>query len=725
MSKRHILYSIVLGGAIFGACKATKNASMPNPFPPITVQYPMNRQDASIKDDYHGTTVADPYRWLEDDNSEETKAWVKAQNDVTFGYLNQIPFRKDMEARLTKIYNYERFGAPSKEGNLYYFFRNDGLQNQAVLYSQASLDGEAKIVLDPNTLSKDGTVALGNTSYNKEGSLLGYTVSEAGSDWNTARVRDLKTGKDLSDEVRWIKFSGLSWYKNGFFYSRYPEPKAGDALKGKSLNHRFYYHAIGTPQSQDELIYSDDKNPNYNMYGGVTEDEAILVLSISESTSGNKLYARDQRTGKKEFTKLVDHFDNDWDVVDHDKDWLLVLTTKDAPNKKLIAIPTKPAINPNPSSWITLVPETKDVLQSAQVIGGKLILQYLHNAYSQVKIYSLDGKLERELELPTIGTVSGISGKKDARQAFYSFTSFTYPATVFELDVQTGSSKIFKAPKVDFDPSAYETKQIWYTSKDGVKVPMFVTHKKGLKLNGKNPTLLYGYGGFNISLTPSFSVARLMVLENNGVYAVPNLRGGGEFGEEWHKAGTKERKQNVFNDFIAAAETLIQQGYTSKEYLAIHGGSNGGLLVGACMTQRPDLFRVAFPAVGVLDMLRYHQFTIGRAWAIDYGLSEDPEGFKYLYKYSPLHNVRKTVYPYTMVMTADHDDRVVPAHSFKFAATLQEHHQGKNPVIIRVETSAGHGAGKPTKKLIAEAADMYSFMFHSMGIKPAALNTQP
>ncbi len=683
---------------------------------------PVTRKDSSVIDDYHGTKVADPYRWLEDDNSDETKAWVKAQNKVTFDYLDKIPFRKALHDRLEKIWNYEKYGAPFKEGGKYYFYKNDGLQNQSVLYGQDNLNSPPSVILDPNTLSKEGTVALGSIHFNKAGDKMAYQIAKAGSDWQTVFIKDLskgtpteKSGETLKEEIHWVKFSGVQWLGDGFYYSRYPEPKSGDALKGALLNHKIYFHKIGTPQSDDELVMEDPKNPKRNMGAGVTEDERFLFISQSEGTSGEMLMIKDLMNPSKGFVTIADNFKNDWNVIDNDGDWVLIQTNYKAPRGQVIAINLT---TPDEKDWKTLIPEDKrNVLQGAGIVGGKLLTSWLHNAASKIKFYDTKGAFLNELALPSIGTVGGFSGKRDDNQAFYSFSSFTRPNTVYELDIATMTSKIFKAPKVDFKSDDYETKQVWYASKDGTKIPMFVTHKKGVKMNGKNPTLLYAYGGFNISQLPQFSIARAALLEKGGIYAVANIRGGGEFGEDWHKAGTKERKQNVFDDFIAAAEFLIAEKYTSKDFLAIQGGSNGGLLVGACMAQRPDLFKVCFPAVGVMDMLRYHKFTIGRAWSVDYGLSEDKDGFEYLYKYSPLHNLKKTAYPATLVTTADHDDRVVPAHSFKFAATLQENHQGAKPALIRIETAAGHGAGTPTSKQIEQAADILAFMFYNMGIK--------
>ena len=687
---------------------------MTNPHQP-----PITRKDPSVIDDYFGTKVADPYRWLEDDNSDETKAWVKAQNAVTFGYLESIPYKKQIKNRLEKIWNYEKYGSPFKEGGKYYFYKNDGLQNQAVLYVQDNLEAPPSVVLDPNTLSKEGTVALGAVSFNKNGDKLAYQLAKAGSDWQTIHIKDLKSGQTLPEVIDWVKFSGIQWLGDGFYYSRYPEPKKGDELKGQLLNHKVYYHKIGTNQAQDELIYEEKNNPKRNIYSTVTDDERFLSVNISEGTSGNMLLIKDTKNPNAGFVKIADNFEKDWQVVDNEGDWLYIKTNYKAPKNRIIAINTS---MPEEQNWKEIIPEdNNDVLQGAAILGGMLETVWLHNAASKVKFYDLNGKFLNELQLPGIGTTGGVTGKKDEKQGFYSFSSYSRPASIYSLDLTTMKSTLFKAPKVDFNSDNYETKQIWYTSKDGTKVPMFITHKKGVKLNGKNPTLLYGYGGFNISQQPQFSISRAMLLEMGGIYAVANIRGGGEFGEKWHKSGTKEHKQNVFDDFIAAAEYLIKEKYTSSDFLAIQGGSNGGLLVGACMTQRPELFKVAFPAVGVLDMLRYHRFTIGRAWSVDYGLSEKEDEFKYLYAYSPLHNVKKAKYPATMITTGDHDDRVVPAHSFKFAAELQENHIGATPALIRIETSAGHGAGKPTSKQIDESADILSFMFYNMGIKKLTL----
>ena len=677
--------------------------------------YPSTRKDPSVSDDYHGTKVADPYRWLEDDNAAETKEWVKKQNEVTFGYLEKIPFREAVKSKLTTLWNYEKFGSPFKEGNKYYFYRNSGLQNQSVLYVQDALNATPSVFLDPNDLSKEGTVALGALSFNKAGNLAAYQLAKAGSDWQTIYVKDAVSGKTLDDKVEWVKFSGISWAGDGFFYSRYPEPKKGDELKGASEFQSVYFHKVGTSQSEDKLIYEDKNNAKRGFGAGVTDDERFLQVAPWEGTSGNMLIVKDLKNNGN-FITIVDNFKNDWNVIDNDGDWLLVQTNYKAPNSRVIAInPTMP----EEANWKEIIPESKtDVLQGCSILGGKLAVNYLHDVSSVIKFHDLSGKFLNELKLPGIGIVGGLSGKKSENEAFYSFSSFIRPTTIYKLDVATLQSTIFKEPKIAFDPNQYETQQLWYTSKDGTKVPMFVTMKKGTKLNGKNPTLLYGYGGFNISTTPQFSVSRAALLDMGGIYVVANIRGGGEFGEAWHKAGIKQHKQNVFDDFIAAAEFLIKKKYTSKDFLAIQGGSNGGLLVGACMTQRPDLFRVALPAVGVLDMLRYDKFTIGRAWGTDYGLSENAEDFSYLYKYSPLHNIKKGVkYPATMVTTGDHDDRVFPAHSFKYAATLQATNASDRPILIRIETKAGHGAGKPTAKVIEEQADVYGFLVKELGMK--------
>ncbi len=673
----------------------------------VEIEYPEVYRDTAVIDDYHGTAITDPYRWLEDDNSDETKAWVTAQNEVTHEFLSEIPFRDKVRDRLEQLWNYEKCSSPFKEAGEYYYFKNDGLQNQSVLYKLVE-GTEDELIIDPNQFSDDGTSSLAGLEFSKDGKYLAYFISEGGSDWRTAKVLDLSTMELLDDELRWIKFSGISWAGNGFYYSRYPVSNEGDELSGLNEYHSLYYHEIGTSQDLDELIYKNDDHPNRNVYGGTTEDESFLVISESESTSGNSVKVKDLRSNGP-IVSIFDGFDADYNMVDNNVSELYFLTNADAPKKKLIAI------NVSVKSDIKeIIPESEDVLQTLSIVGNRIFTEYIHNASSQVKVFDLSGQYISDLELPGIGNIGGITGKKSDTEAFFSFSSYTIPTSIYSLNTEALSYELFKAPALEFDFDDYATEQLWFESYDGARVPMFVTHKKGLKKDGSNPTMLYGYGGFDISLLPGFSVMMLPILENGGIYAVVNLRGGGEFGKEWHKAGTKERKQNVFDDFQSAAEYLIDQGYTSSEKLAIRGGSNGGLLVGACMTQRPDLFAVAFPAVGVLDMLRYHQFTIGWAWADDYGRSDNPEDFEYLIKYSPLHNVKNVAYPATMVTTADHDDRVVPAHSFKFASELQHMHTGDNPMLIRVETSAGHGAGKPTSKILDEYADLLSFMYYNM-----------
>jgi prolyl oligopeptidase len=705
--KNIIIFSLLILFMI--SCKDSADPKMQ--FENIPVTYTESRMDSSVVEDYHGTEIADPFRWLEDDNSEETVDWVKRQNAVTFDYLDKIPFREELKTRLEEIWDYEKYSSPFKEGDKYYYFKNDGLQNQSVLYVTNDIKEDGEVFLDPNTFSDDGTVALSGLAFNKDGSYLAYMVSEGGSDWNTAYVMNTETGELMDDKLEWIKFSGLSWSKDGFFYSRYPAPDGGDELSAKNEFHQLFYHKIGTDQSKDRKVYEDLDNPQRNVYATATEDEKYLLITMVESTSGNEMAFIDLTQSAWKPVKVKEGFDSDLSFIDNNGDKLLFQTNIDAPKNKIIAIDAK---NPKQDNWEEIVPESEDALRGVSIMGGKMWVNYIHNASSLIKVYDLDGKYISDLELPGIGTVGGVSGKKKDDTGFFTFTSFTVPSTIYALNADDMSYEIFRQPNVDFKSEDFETKQVWYTSKDGTKVPMFLTMKKGLKQDGSNPTLLYGYGGFDIPVLPGFSLTRLPLLENGGIYVVANIRGGGEFGKEWHKAGTLERKQNVFDDFIAAAEHLIAEKYTSSDKLAIEGGSNGGLLVGACMTQRPDLFAVAYPRVGVLDMLRYHEFTIGWAWASDYGRSDDPEAFKYLIEYSPLHNVDEAAYPATMVMTADHDDRVVPAHSFKFAAELQRKHNGDNPVLIRIETSAGHGAGKPTSKQIEEAADALAFMFYNM-----------
>ena len=681
--------------------------------PSFSGAYPETRT-VDQTDQFFGTSVPDPYRWLEDDRSEETKDWVRRQNEVTGSYLDQIPFRDALRKRLTELWNYEKFSAPFKEGEYTYFFRNDGLQNQSVLYRQKG-KGAPEVFLDPNKFSKDGTTALSGIEFSPDGSLCAYQISEGGSDWRKVIVLDTRTKQQIGDTLVDVKFSGLSWQGNeGFYYSSYDKPAEGSVLSGKTQLHKLYFHKLGTPQGADQLVFGGEETPRRYVGGGVTEDQKYLIITAANATYGNELYIRDLTVKDAPIRPIVTGFENEHDVVYAENGKLYILTNTGAPNRKLVVAD---AANPAPSGWKTLIPETKFPL-SVSACGGKLFAQYLKDAVSQVFQYSLDGKQERAIALPGLGTAGGFGGKREEKELYYSFTSYVYPPTIFRYNIATGKSELYKQAKVKFDPAQYESRQVFYTSADGTRVPMILTYKKGMKQNGKNPVMLYGYGGFGISLTPSFSVSNLVFMENGGIYAVANLRGGGEYGDEWHNAGTKMQKQNVFDDFIAAAEYLIKEQYTSKEYLAISGGSNGGLLVGACMTQRPDLFRVCFPAVGVLDMLRYHRFTAGAGWAYDYGTADDsPEMFAYLYKYSPVHNTRKnTCYPATMVMTADHDDRVVPAHSFKFAAALQAAQGCGNPVLIRVETKAGHGAGKPTSMVIDEHVDKWAFLLWNMGL---------
>ncbi len=681
---------------------------------PVTVKYPETKKQ-DVTDDYHGTTIADPYRWLEDDKSEETAEWVAAQNKVTFEYLNQIPFREDVKNRLTKIWDYPKYSVTFKKGERYFYYFNTGMQNQSVLYVQETLEDEGRVLLDPNLLSEDGTVSLASMGISNDGKYLAYGISRGGSDWNEIYVMEIESGTKLDDHLMWIKFSGISWQGDGFYYSRYDEP-TGSELSGKNEFHKVFYHKIGTSQADDQLVFENKNFPLRNYYASVTDDERFLIIYESESTSGNSMYVKDFNKPNASFEAIVEDFENDYSVVDDHNGKLLVTTNLDAPKYRLVEIDPN---NKDKANWKTILPEQEEVLDGVTLVGGKIVARYMKDAYSQAFIYDMEGNKTGDLNLPGIGTMAGFNGLKDDNIAFYGYTSFTYPTTIYKFDIEKNESTVFRAPEIDFDPSAYETKQEFYKSKDGTMIPMFIVHKKGLRMDGTNPTLLYGYGGFNVSLTPGFSPTRLILLEQGGVFAMPNLRGGGEYGKEWHEAGTKEQKQNVFDDFIAAAEFLIENNYTSSERIAIQGGSNGGLLVGAVMTQRPDLIKVAFPAVGVLDMLRYHLFTIGWAWATDYGKSDVAEEFGYLIKYSPLHTLKfGACYPATLITTADHDDRVVPAHSFKFAAALQEHQGCNNPTLIRIETKAGHGAGKPTSKIIEEYADIYSFMFFNMKFNP-------
>ena len=666
-------------------------------------------------DTYFGVEVPDPYRWLEDDMSEETGEWVSRQNEVTQSYLQEIPFREKIKDRLEKLYNYERVYAPTQHGDYEYYFRNDGLQNQNVLYRRDA-DGQDEVFLDPNTFSEDGTISLATTSFTKDGSLLGFLISIGGSDWRKAVIMNTETMEVVEDTLQNIKFSGLRWKGNeGFYYSSYDKPEEGSELSAKTQFHKLYYHALGTNQEEDQLVFGGEEDPYRYIFGYLTEDERFLVANAAQSTSGNVLFVKDLESNG-DFIEIDGDMETDEFVLHNRGSKLFLQTNLNAPNQRIVKVDFDA---PAQSGWEDVIPETENVL-TANTAGGYIFASYLKDAKTEVVQFDLNGKKVRDVVLPSIGTARGFGGEMDDKSLYYSFTSFTYPSSIYRYDISSGVSDLYTQPEVDFDPEAYETKQVFYESKDGTKVPMFIVHKKGLELDGSNPTYLYAYGGFNISLRPSFSTARVHWLENGGIYAQPNLRGGGEYGEAWHKAGTKMQKQNVFDDFIAAAEWLIANDYTSSDKLAIAGGSNGGLLVGATMTQRPDLAKVAFPAVGVMDMLRYHKFTAGAGWASDYGTAEDSkEMFEYLKGYSPVHNLSPgTSYPATMVTTADHDDRVVPAHSFKFAATLQESHQGANPVLIRIETDAGHGAGTPISKRLEQLADIYSFAWYNMGVVP-------
>jgi prolyl oligopeptidase len=670
-------------------------------------QYPEVKKD-SVVDNYFGTEVADPYRWLENDTSAETAAWVEAQNKVTFDYLAQIPYREQLKDRLTELWNYEKVGVPFSRGDFYFISKNDGIQNQSVLYYQKGLDGEQSVLIDPNKLSKDGTTSLNGLGFSKDAQYMAYGVSRAGSDWVTIYVMNLETGNRLPDSINWVKFSGINWQGDGFYYSAYDAPVKGKDYSAKNENHKIYYHKLGTSQKDDKLVYQDPEHPQRNAGADVTEDEEYLVIYGSESTHGNSIKIKSLKEDGK-LIEMVADFETESSVIDHLGDGkFLIMTNYKAPNNRLVIADIN---DPAQDQWQDFVPEKDYVLRGVDLAGGKIVASYMKDVQSKLEVYDMKGNYLDDIELPGIG-IAGFNGSKKKDVAFYSFTSFITPTTIFQLDMNNLESKVYFKPETDFNSDNFITEQVFYESKDGEKISLFITHKKGLKRDGSNPTFLYGYGGFNISITPSFSARNTVFLEQGGIYAVANLRGGSEYGEDWHKAGWRMNKQNVFDDFIAAAEYLIDSNYTSSEKLAIHGRSNGGLLAGAVMTQRPDLMAVALPGVGVLDMLRYHKFTIGWAWAGEYMSSEDSkESFEYLYGYSPLHNVEEGVaYPATMVTTADHDDRVVPAHSFKFISELQTKHQGEDPVLIRIDVDAGHGAGKPTSKVIEEWADVWSFV---------------
>ena len=668
-----------------------------------------------VVDNYFDVDVIDPYRWLEDDRSKETEAWVKAENKTTFAYLNNISFRSDLKKRLEHLWNYEKISAPFKEGEFTYFYKNDGLQNQYVIYRQKENE-TPEVFLNPNEFSKDGTISLGGLSFSDSGNIVAYSISEGGSDWRKIIVMDVSSKEIMEDTIIDVKFSGLSWKKNeGFFYSSYDKPE-GSELSAKTDQHKLYFHKLGTSQSEDQLVFGGTDEEKHRYVGGsVTEDGNYLFVSASVSTSGNKLFMKDLSKPKSAFVAILNHTDSDTYVMENEGSKLYLATNLNAPNKKIVTVD---ASNPSPENWVDFIPETEHVLSPSSG-GGYFFAEYMVDAVSKVKQYNYEGEIIYDVELPGIGSVGGFRGKKEDSVLYYSFSNYKTPSTIYSYNPSDGKSIIYKKPDVDFNPENYVSNQVFYTSKDSTKVPMIITHKKGLKLNGENPTILYGYGGFNISLTPSFSIANAVWMEQGGIYAVPNLRGGGEYGKKWHKAGTKMQKQNVFDDFIAAAEFLIENKYTSSEFLAVRGGSNGGLLVGAIMTQRPELMKVALPAVGVLDMLRYHTFTAGAGWAYDYGTAEDSkEMFEYLLGYSPVHNVKEGIeYPATLVTTGDHDDRVVPAHSFKFAAELQEKQSGNNPTLIRIETDAGHGAGTPVSKTIEQYSDIFGFTLFNMGFE--------
>ncbi len=714
------LIILIIASAMLSSCNKTDKKE------PILVTYHKTKKVDTV-DTYFDTEVKDPYRWLEDDMSEETGEWVKAQNKVTFGYLDSIPFRKELKERLSSLWNYEKVGSPFKEGDYTYFYKNDGLQNQYVIYRYKTGDdpSTADVFLDPNTFKEDGTISLGGLTFSEDGKTAAYSVSEGGSDWRKVLVMNTETKQIIEDTLVDIKFSNLSWKANdGFYYSSYDKPE-GSELSAKTDQHKLYYHKLGTSQGEDALIFGGTPEEKHRYVGGyVTEDNKYLVVTASVSTSGNKLFIKNLDNPESGFVTVLDHTDSDTYVMENEGSTLYLSTNLDAPNKKIVKVD---ASNPTPENWTDFIPETENVLSPSS--GGKYFFaEYMVDAVSKVFQYDFDGKLVREIELPGVGSAGGFGAKKKETELYYSFTNYVNPSTIYKFDMDSGNSELYRKSKIDFNPDDYESNQVFYTSKDGTKVPMIITHKKGLKMDGKNPTILYGYGGFNISLTPSFSITNAVWMEQGGIYAVPNLRGGGEYGKEWHVAGTQMKKQNVFDDFIAAAEYLIDNNYTSSDYLAIRGGSNGGLLVGATMTQRPDLMKVALPAVGVLDMLRYHTFTAGAGWAYDYGTAQDSkEMFEYLKGYSPIHNVvMGTSYPATLVTTGDHDDRVVPAHSFKFAAELQEKQAGPNPVLIRIETDAGHGAGTPVAKTIEQYADIFGFTLFNMGyeVLPEKVNSE-
>jgi prolyl oligopeptidase len=705
---------LIITTFLIASC-STKPEAWKNPNPAIDVKYPETKK-IETTENFHGTDIRENYRWLEDDMAPETKEWVEAQNKVTFGYLDKIPFRAKFHETLEKNFNYEKYSQPFKEGDNYFFFKNNGLQNQSVMYIQKGLDGAPEVFLDPNTMSKEGTTALSGVTFSKDHKYCTYNIAKAGSDWNEIHIIDVATRNELTKEtLEWVKFSSATWYKDGFYYCRYDNP-GSHALSSQNNEHKVYYHKLGTTQADDALVYSEPEYPKRYQGLQITEDDRFMFLYTSDGASdGNRVMFKDLSMGDKDWRMLWPDMTHEFSVVDNIGEELLVNTNYKADNRRVIRVNVN---NTAEGAWTGIVAEEKELLEGASTGGGKLFTTYLKDAYTKIYVSNLDGTGKKEIELPGIGTSGGLGGYKDDKVLFYSFTSFTYAPTIFKYDVATGKSEIFKQAKTSFNPDNYEVKQVKYKSLDGTEVPMFIIAKKGLKLDGTNPCYQYGYGGFNINVTPSFVVSRLLFVDQGGVVAIPNIRGGGEYGKQWHEAGTKERKQNVFNDFIAASEYLIKEKYTNSKRLAIEGRSNGGLLVGACMTQRPELYGCCIPGVGVLDMLRFQRFTIGWGWCNDYGNADSTNDFKYLVRYSPVHNVQDTAYPPTLIVTGDHDDRVVPAHSFKFAATLQEHQKGSNPTLIRIDVNAGHGAGKPTSKVIDEGTDVWCFIMYNLGMQP-------
>ncbi|MBC8172404.1 MAG: S9 family peptidase [Chitinophagales bacterium] len=714
-----IIAFIITGALFFSSCKTKEQSATADVKGPGKVSYP-DTKTIDQKDVYFGDTINDMYRWLENEGDTAVRNWIAAENNVTFGYLEQIPYRNQLKQRLTELANYPKMTTPYRAGEYYFYSKNDGLQNQYVTYYKKGLDGEEKVFFDPNTLSADGTVTLNIAGFSNDRKYVAVSQAKAGSDWNEMYVREVAGNTQLADKIEWTKFSGAAWQGDGFYYAAFDAPKDNKTYTAASEHQKVYFHKLGTAQSEDKLIYKD-KDPNIYVGAQTTEDEKFLLIYLSAGTSGTGILWK-EANDPGNFKTLFAGYDWEYTVLDNEGNNLIVQTNYEAPNYKVVLVDPK---NPAPENWKNIIPEQKEILQSVSLAGGKLFASYLKDVSSRIIQYDRKGTLEKEAQLPGLGTVGGFTGEKDDQEIFYSFVSFTTPADIYKYTIASGKSEIYKKSEVQFDASAYETKQMFYTSKDGTKVPMFIVHKKGLKMDGSNPCLLYGYGGFNIPITPSFSTGRMALLEQGYIYAVANLRGGSEYGEEWHKAGMLEKKQTVFDDFIAAAEYLIAEKYTSADKLAIQGRSNGGLLVGAAMTQRPDLFAVALPGVGVLDMMRYHKFTVGWGWAVEYGSSDHADQYAYLKKYSPLHNLKPgTEYPATFITTADHDDRVVPAHSFKFAAALQEAHAGDNPVLIRIDVQAGHGAGKPLAKIIDEDADWMSFMMWNSGIKFLSTETR-